>query len=367
MLDMPRKRLPYLHHEKNRHGVRVWYFRRGNGPRIRLCAPYDSAEFKAEYDAALRGETASPIKVSANTLRWAIDLYRHSSAWASLSNATRRQRENIFRQIIATAGNDPLSASNEQAIREGQERRALTPHAANNFLKTMRGLFQWAAKQKIVVTDPTIGLALLRGPNDQIGFHTWTEAELERFEATWPIGTRERLAFDLLLYTGLRRGDAVRVGRQHVRDGLITIRAEKTGDELFLPILPPLAESIAATQTGDLAFLVTTHGEPWVKESFGNWFGEVCRAAGCPGSAHGLRKAGATRAAERGATENQLMALYGWDSPRMAAHYTRAASKKRLAAVTAGMLLSERETNSIPPHLKSGAANKAKRPSKSSG
>jgi len=103
----------------------------------------------------------------------------------------------------------------------------------------------------------------------------------------------------------------VRVGRQHVRDGVITLRTEKRrkgkeGEQVTIPILPPLAASITATKTGDLAFLATAAGRPWVKESFGNWFREAARAAGCPGAAHGLRKAGATRAAEAGATPHPL-------------------------------------------------------------
>ncbi|MCE3248703.1 MAG: integrase family protein, partial [Geminicoccaceae bacterium] len=48
-------------------------------------------------------------------------------------------------------------------------------------------------------------------------------------------------------------------------------------------------------------------------------------------SAHGLRKAGATIAAENGATEHQLMAIFGWDSPKQAALYTRAANRRKLA------------------------------------
>jgi integrase len=147
------------------------------------------------------------------------------------------------------------------------------------------------------------------------------------------------LAFDLLLYTGFRRGDAVRVGRQHVRDGVITIRTEKTGEVVSIPMLPPLGASIAATKTGDLTFLVGRGGQPWVKESFGNWFGEACRAAGCPGSAHGLRKAGATRAAERGASERQLMAIFGWSTGKMAQHYSRTADRARLAQAAAEFLM----------------------------
>src|SRR5262249_16197372 len=128
---------------------------------------------------------------------------------------------------------------------------------ANNFIKSMRALLTGGVENKMVVIDPTKGIKLLRGPNDDIGHHTWTQEELDRFEARWPVGTRERLAYDLLLYTGLRRGDAVRVGRQHVRDDLITIRTEKhrkgkPGEMISIPILPPLAASIAATKTGDM-------------------------------------------------------------------------------------------------------------------
>jgi hypothetical protein len=120
---------------------------------------------------------------------------------------------------------------------------------------------------------------------------------------------------------------------QHVRDGVITIRTEKhrkdkPGELVTIPILEPLAASIAATATGDLTYLVTQAGRPWVKESFGTWFRAACRKARCPGSAHGLRKAGATRAAERGASERQLMAISGWSTGKMAQHYTRSTSSR---------------------------------------
>jgi hypothetical protein len=45
-------------------------------------------------------------------------------------------------------------------------------------------------------------------------------------------------------------------------------------------VLPILAATIAASKTGDLTFLVTERGTPFVKESFGNWFREACRKPG---------------------------------------------------------------------------------------
>ena len=356
---MPRPRPPHIMKETTRHGAVAWYFRKGKGKRVRLKGEYGSPEFWTSYNAALSGAPSTPRRVAgAHTLEWALNLYRRSSAWAGLSNATRRQRENIFKRIIATAGNEPLAAITRKTIIAGRERRAATPHAANVYLKAMRSFYAWACGDGALVTDnPTTGVTLLKGENDDIGFHTWTEEEVERFEERWPVGTRERLAFDLLLYTGLRRGDAVRVGRQHVRDGVICIKAEKTGEDLFLPILAPLAASIAAAPTGDLAFIVGADGKPFVKESFGNWFRDVCRAAKCPGSAHGLRKAGAVRAAEAGASNRELMALYGWTTGKQADVYTRAADRRHLARSAAERLVNEKR-----PHPVSGAGAGSKKP-----
>ena len=352
---MPRPRPPFLHREKTRHGKVVWVVRREHGARVRLRSEYDTKAFWEEYRAALSGVSPTAAKTpKAHSLAWAIDRYRHSSTWAALAPATRRQRENIYRAIVASAGAERLVDIDEGTIRDGRERRAATPHSANNFLKAMRGLFAWAMEHKHVTTDPTKGVTLLKGPNDDVGFHTWSEEELARFEARHAVGTRERLAFDLLLYTGLRRGDAVILGRQHVRDGVLMLRTEKTGEEVLLPILPALARSIEATKTGELTFLVTERGMPFVKESFGNWFGDVCRKTGCPGSAHGLRKAGAARAADNGASDRQLMALFGWKDAKMAGHYTRKADRRRLAADAAKLLSSEQVRNENRPHLGSG-------------
>ena len=367
---MPKPRPPHLHREQTRHGAHVWYVRKGHGPRIRLKGEYGSTEFWTEYRAALEDVPPAAKQPKTNSLKWAIDRYRQSSAWSALSVTTRRQRENIFRHVIKTAGDEPLRAITGETIRAGRERRSATPHAANNFLKTMRGFFTRAVEENHTATDPTKGVRLLAGPNDADGFHTWTQEELDRFEARWPIGTRERLAFDLLLYTGLRRGDAVRVGVQHMRDGVIAIRTEKhrkgkAGELITIPILEPLAASIAATKTGDLTYLVNERGQPWVKESFGNWFRDACRAAKCPGAAHGLRKAGAARAAERGASERQLMAIFGWSTGKMAQHYTRTADRSRLARDAAELLLREQPDNKKRPHLRSGAGASAKRRVKS--
>ena len=331
MLDMPRPRPPFLSRESTRHRRPVWYVRR-NGKRTRLRAEYGTPEFEVEYQAALASSPQRPERgePAADSLAWLITRYRETSAWTGFSLATRRQRENIFEQVLASAGDKPIAQITTEAIAAGRDRRAKTPFQARHFLDTMRGLFRWAVKAKLVKADPTVGVEDPTMPKTE-GFPVWTEEHVAAFEKRWPIGTRQRVWLDVLLYTGLRRGDAVRFGRQHIRDGIGTIKTEKTDTEVTLPILPVLAETLGAGPCGDLAFIANKNGRPFTKESFGNAFKDACRAAGVPGSAHGLRKIAATRAANAGATVAQLEAIFGWSGGRMASLYTRAADRRRLA------------------------------------
>lgn len=335
---MPKPRPPYLQREISRHGKITWYVRKRPMPRIRINGVYGSREFMAEYHAALADDGSAIVKkkeVSAS-LSWLIARYRESASWSELSHATHRQRENIFKHIIKSAGDLPYQSICRADIVAGRDKRRETPSAANNFLGTMRGLFQWALEAGFVDADPTTGVRGTKRSGD--GFHVWSEDEINRFESKWPIGSRERLALSVLLFTGLRRGDAARLGRQHIKDGVIQIRTEKTNTLVTIPILPALQSIMDASATGDLAIIARHDGQPMTKEGFANWFKTACVAAGVPGSAHGLRKAGATRAAEAGATIHELNAIFGWTGTQMASLYTEQANRTMLAQRAIGKL-----------------------------
>lgn len=339
--DMPRPLPLHLHREKTRHGSMVWYVRIGKGPRTRLRGTYGTPEFNTAYQAALAGTPLEPPrKATKGSLKWLWDQYRESTAWLPLAAATKRQRENIMGHVLETAGAEAASAITAKTIRAGIERRAKTPSQARNFLDAMRGLFEWAAAAEHVRQDPTLGVKAPPRPKTR-GFPVWTEDDVTRYEERWPLGTKERVWLDVLLYTGLRRGDAVTLGRQHVRDGVATLRTEKSQGEITvtIPILPVLAVTLAAGPTAALAFICGESGKPLTKESFGNMFGAACRGAGVAKSAHGVRKIGATRAAENGATEAQLDALFGWArGSGMAKIYTAAAERARLAKSAIGKM-----------------------------
>ena len=182
--------------------------------------------------------------------------------------------------------------------------------------------------------NPTFGVRKIKYASS--GHHSWTPEEITQFRDRHPLGSKPRLALDLLLYTGGRREDAVRLGPQHVRDGRISFRQAKNEHrnpvDIDLPLHREFATTIAATPSGHLTFLVTQYNRPFTPAGFGNWFRDQCNQANLPHcSAHGLRKATAAALAEAGATAHEIAAVTGHMSLEEIERYTRAANKKKLA------------------------------------
>jgi integrase len=338
--DMPRPRPPFLQREVTRHGTVVWYVRRVHGARIRIRAPFGTPEHDAEYQAALAGEpiTARVVKFNTRTLGWLIERYRETAGakgtWGDLSPATRAQRAPFLNEACGKAGHEPLSSITRRSIEKGMAARS--PNTAKHFLYALRGLFQWGLKAQHCAHDPTAGLKPIRQQSD--GHPVWPEEWCRQFEAHWPVGTWERLAYDLLYWTGLRISDAVRVGRPHVKNGLLTIRDEKTRKLVPIPIDPALQRSLEAGPVGRLTFMVGARGQPMNKFAFSARFRRAARAAAVPGSAHGLRKTRATLLVEAGATDAELAAIMGWRGTQMAAFYTRSRDEALLARSAADKL-----------------------------
>lgn len=362
MTDMPRPRPPHLHRETNRHGNTVWYVRIGHGPRVRVPAP-GSDGFDAAYRAAISGETPSKPtdKARAGTLAWLVERFRETAAWTDLSLATRKQREAILRQVLTTSGHEPFTAITRKHVAAGRDRRRDTPVQARHFLDTLRGLFAWAEGAGLVDANPCEGVKPPRQPTNVDGFAIWTDDDVAAYEARWPVGTRARVAFDVLRYTGLRRGDAANLGRQHIKSvtqkdktgheelvRAFVYRTEKTGEWVTLRLLPALERTIEAGPCGDLTFITGPAGKPLTKESFGNQFRQWCNDAGVEKSAHGLRKLAATTAANNGATAAQLRSMFAWSNDRMASHYTRSADRVRLSLEASDLIAGTSAEQSIP-------------------
>ena len=251
---MPRPRLPHLQRQVTQHDKVVWYVRVGKGPRVRMRAPYGSPEFNAEYIAAISGQPLDG-KPSSGTLTWLWNEYRAKATdWSALNPATMRQRENLMKHVLAESGHQPFASINKKSIVAGRDARSATPSRARHFCDTMRRLFAWALKAEHIRADPAVDLKNLPVKKSH-GFPAWTESDVEAYQRRWPLGTRQRVWLDVLLYTGLRRGDAAMVGRQHVKAGVMTLRTEKGGQMITvtLPVLPVLQRTLDAGPIGELA------------------------------------------------------------------------------------------------------------------
>lgn len=353
-------RMPYLVEDMDRHGnVRLYVRRHGRKTRIR--SRVGTPEFLSEYAAAIEGLEKPVVvapTVSRTSLRWLVEHYYRSAEFGQLSPSTRKVRRGMLDALCEKHGTKRFSMLEPRHVRMMRDKWAATgPEAANGRLKALRQVFAWAVEANQAERNPARDVPYVRNATE--GFHTWTIDEVRQYTDRHPLGTKARLALDLLLFTGVRRSDVVKLGPQmETASGWLHLIETKGRNlkikELDIPILPELRASLDATPSGRGAYLVTEFGKPFTANGFGNWLKKRCREAGLDHcTAHGLRKAGATIAADNGATEHQLMAIYGWDSPKQAARYTRKANRKRLAGDAMHLLVpneTERpENKSVPP------------------
>ena len=352
--------LPFLLHDKDRHGQRRIYFRRRGQKMVRIYEQPGTPEFVAVYNRLLTSsEAVAPARTTGKhgSLAWLCQEYFKSSAFRQLDERTQHVRRLVLEHVWAepTQPNSDLTFGavayvhiSAKAVRVLRDRKLDAPESANARVKALRQVFAWALSEEIpgVEANPAREIGYLKGRLG--GFHTWTVAEVEKFEKRHPVGSKARLALALLLYTGQRRSDVIVFGRQHVRDGWLRFTQRKNARNrpitLELPILASLQRIIDATPTGGLTFLLTDRGQPFTEAGFGNKMRQWCDEAGLSHcSAHGLRKAGAVIAAENGATPHQLMSVFGWLSLKQAELYTRAAQQKRIAGGAMKLLLRDKD------------------------
>lgn len=290
-------------------------------------------EFMAEYRAALAAKSPTAVeKLPPGSFHALIESYYRSHRWKRMGDDYRRMRANALERFRAKHGDKPVAALQARHIAAWMDELSDTPHAANDLRKMLAQLMKHAILIGLRETNPVDVVDPLETSSD--GYHCWTEEEIAQFDATWPLGTRERLAKELLLYTALRRKDMVIVGKQNrTRDGAkLILRHTKNKSETTIRILPPLAAALDAVDHDHLTYLVTAFGKPFTPAGFGNWFRDACNDAGLPQcSAHGLRKAMARRLAESGATTLEGRAVTGHKSDAMFAHYAAAASAEKMA------------------------------------
>lgn len=366
--------LRYYFEDRDRHGNLRRYFRRrvpGTGKirSTRLRETPGTIEFHEEFAAAMAGrpyerkghsKPPAPPRIVEHSLRWLITrYYRESVEFRGYDDETKKVRRRILNLLCAEkeseastieVGDLPCDIP-EDKIRVLVNRKALTSiHSANARLKAIRKLSEWAVSvtPKLMAANVAKDVPLLETIKTG-GHHTWTIEEVLHFAEVHPPGTKAFLALWLFLLTGQRLSDVAKFGKQHIRKAehvsanLRTIHSgrwlafrqhknrNRSPVDLVIPILPQLEEVLTLSPCGKLTFLETEFGRPHTTKGLGNWFGDQCVKAGVPGRAHGLRKAGATIAAENGASPYTLMAIFGWKTLEQAELYTKKVRQQLMA------------------------------------
>jgi integrase len=303
-----KKPLFFIHSFRNRHGTLVHYFRKRGCKGVRLRGVPGSPEFMRAYEAAIGNVEPIVIgadRVKAGTVAAVVGMYLASVAFADLADETRRTRRNILERFREAHGDKRIASIERKHVQALIDAKAATPSAARNLLAVIRLLMRFAIEAGIRADDPTLGVKHAKIKTD--GYATWTEDDIAAFERRHQLGTMPRLALALLLGTGQRRGDIVRIGRQHVHNDMITVHQQKTKKLLTIPIGRELRAAIDAMPADRLIFITTARGEPFTPAGFTNYFRKRCKEAGLTIglSAHGLRKAVCCRLAEAGCTERR--------------------------------------------------------------
>jgi integrase len=326
----PRLKLPrYVHGFLDRHGKPRYYYRRAGFNAVPLPGLPYSPEFMAAYETALAGQRpAAAPRAAPGTMNALALSFFAAPAFSALRPSTRSTYRWTIERLCREHGDKRVALLRRDHIVKLMAAR--TPGAANKLRKALRAMMKHAVDVGMIPDDPTSGIRAIN--TRAAGFHSWSDLEISQFEERHAIGSRARLAMALLLYSGQRRGDVIRMGPQHVRSGVLYIKQEKTGAELAIPIHPDLDTIIASAPSGHLTFLTTRFDRPFEASTFSHWFRDQCDKAGLPHcSAHGLRKAAARRLAEAGCTAHEIGAVTGHASLAELVRYTRAADQRHLA------------------------------------
>lgn len=352
---MKRKsRYPNVTSFRDRHGKLRWRWRKSGFATYYFRNPPDTAGFKEELAAC---EAGSPIRAGEGRCipRSVGDLvaqYYGSANFNRGGQDDQHRRRLLIESFRAQFANDLVAnfrwdhieavlAARAKKAKNDKGRMIGGPVAAENLRKQLARLFHFAERLEWIDSNPVTKAERVTVPKTR-GYYSWSDADIAAFQAKHPLGTRARLALEIMLWTGQRRGDARLFGPEHLQNGQINYRQAKTGTDLWLPATPQLLEALGAMKrVGLKTFLVTEYGKPFSRAGFGNKMREWCDEAGlhhC--TAHGLRKAIARRLADQGESQQSIKSVGGWKGDAEVATYTAAADQKRLATGAIGRLSS---------------------------
>ncbi|TDR35463.1 site-specific recombinase XerD [Aquamicrobium defluvii] len=330
---MREKRLKYVNVYTDRTGKRRIYLRRPGHPRIALPGPYKSEAFWKAYHAAMDA-TEQAEKTTRNapgTIGAAIVGYYASTEFRALASSTQAVYRGILERFREKHGDGPIATIKTHHVNNLIDEMADTPAAASNFRKRLIGVFDYAVGAGLRTDNPVRAAKKPKIKTD--GHRTWTEHDIAAYRARWPEDTPQRVAMEILLHTGLRRSDAVRIGWANLHDDLIVVKAKKTGAELHIPVHADLRRFIQKCPRSAATFISKGNEKARSEKAFSAYISGAAAKAGLPegSSPHGLRKAACRRLAEAGCSALEIMSITGHTDIREVERYCREAQRKLLA------------------------------------
>jgi enterobacteria phage integrase len=326
---MPRKLPPNV--EKNRVKNKVYFsFRIGKGARVRLPDDVNSAEFRAAYAAAMAGDDLKPVlkKDAPGTLGALIVSYLRSAAFVRLRDTSKLgYMTRIERMRIDHGHRTVTGLTRERIIGKMLEPFADRPAAALDTLKKLRILIRHAIDLGLLTHDPSLGIK--RPKTKRI--RAWTDAELAAFERRWPVGTKQRTAYALMLGVGAARGDMHQMTWAQIDTDGIDYTRRKTGVAVDIGIETALRAALDAAPRSHVTIINTEFGKPFTVAGFSSFMRAAITAAGLPMDCkpHGLRKTLGRRLADAGCSAHEIMAALGHTTLQHAEEYTREADRRR--------------------------------------
>jgi integrase len=335
---MTRIRLKYIHQFRDRKGNLRRYVRRPGMRRVPLPGLPGSPEFMAAYAAAMSGKPVPTLRHGEGTLSDLVTRYFTSSRFTNLSTTSQAAYRRVLGKHCERDGHRLVGdLTAEKAEKIIAEIGATKPGLANLHRSILSAVFKYAVKLRMRPDNP-FSVDVIE-PYKLGTHHTWTDAELDAYRARWPLGTRERLAFVVLLYSGQRVSDAVKLKRTDV----MALKQKKTGKELSIPAHPALVRAIKAGPSNGVYIIGSESGQPMTEGALTQFMLRAIKKAGLPVACvpHGLRKANQRLLAERGATTKQMQAISGHTTLKETERYSEAANQAGLAAAAIALLPDE--------------------------
>ena len=326
---MPRRLPPHV--EKNVVKGHVYLsFRRGKGARVRLPDDPNSEKFKAAYAAALAGNVhrEGPKKDDPGTIGALIKSYLRTQGFVGLRDTSKSGYMRRLNRIRVDHGHRTVSGLTRERIISGMiQPYASKPAAALDTLKKLRILIRHAIDLGWIKHDPSLGIK--RPKTKEI--RAWTDAELEAFERRWPIGTKQRTAYALMLNVGTARVDVHLLTWTQIDAGGVGYTRHKTGVAVDLGVTTELRSALDAASRDHVTVINTEFGRPFTINGFSGFMRDAIRAAGLPLDCkpHGLRKTLGRLLADAGVSAHDIMAALGHTTLTQAENYTREADRKR--------------------------------------